>query len=141
MYGSDRAARIFILLGLIVAAVLGALHALTPGHGKTLITAYLVGTEGRPRDALALGGIITATHTGSVIALGIATLLVARFWTPYRVLPWIECATSIAIIAVGLWLVWTRFAYAHRWASFRVCGRVRLWQAYVNSRRHRAMHT
>ncbi|MGI8855990.1 MAG: nickel/cobalt transporter [Thermomicrobiales bacterium] len=100
----------YLLLGLLVAAALGALHALTPGHGKTLITAYLVGTEGRPRDAFALGGIITVTHTGSVVALGVATLLVARLWTPYRLLPWIECGTSAAIIIVGIWLAWTRFA-------------------------------
>lgn len=102
----------YLLLGLLVAGALGALHALTPGHGKTLITAYLVGAEGRPRDAFALGGIITVTHTGSVVALGVATLLVARLWTPYRLLPWIECATSAAIVIVGLWLVWTRFATA-----------------------------
>jgi ABC-type nickel/cobalt efflux system permease component RcnA len=102
----------FLLLGLLVAAMLGALHALTPGHGKTLVTAYLVGTEGRPRDAFALGGVITATHTGSVVALGVATLLVARLWTPYRLLPWIECGTSAVIIVVGAWLAWTRFAAA-----------------------------
>jgi nickel/cobalt transporter (NicO) family protein len=101
---------LFLLLGLLVATALGALHALTPGHGKTLITAYLVGAEGRPRDALALGGIITVTHTGSVVALGVATLLVARLWTPYRMLPWIEGVTSVAIILVGTWLAWTRFA-------------------------------
>jgi nickel/cobalt transporter (NicO) family protein len=101
---------LFLLLGLLVAAVLGALHALTPGHGKTLVTAYLVGTEGRPRDAFALGGVITATHTGSVVALGVATLLVARLWTPYRLLPWIECGTSAVIIVIGAWLAWTRFA-------------------------------
>jgi nickel/cobalt exporter len=101
---------LFLLLGLFIAAMLGALHALTPGHGKTLVTAYLVGTEGRPRDAFALGGVITATHTGSVIVLGAATLLVARLWTPYRILPWIECGTSAAIIVVGAWLAWTRFA-------------------------------
>jgi nickel/cobalt transporter (NicO) family protein len=101
---------LFLLLGLLVAAVLGALHALTPGHGKTLVTAYLVDTEGRPRDAFALGGVITATHTGSVVALGVATLLVARLWTPYRLLPWIECGTSAVIIVVGVWLAWTRFA-------------------------------
>jgi nickel/cobalt transporter (NicO) family protein len=86
---------LFLLLGLLVAAVLGALHALTPGHGKTLVTAYLVDTEGRPRDAF---------------ALGVATLLVARLWTPYRLLPWIECGTSAVIIVVGVWLAWTRFA-------------------------------
>jgi nickel/cobalt exporter len=101
---------LLLLLGLLVAAVLGALHALTPGHGKTLVTAYLVGTDGRPRDAFALGGVITATHTGSVVALGVATLLVARLWTPYRLLPWIECGTSAAIIIVGTRLAWTRFA-------------------------------
>ena len=116
----------FLLLGLLVAAVLGALHALTPGHGKTLVTAYLVGTEGRPRDAFALGGVITATHTGSVVALGVGTLLVARLWTPYRLLPWIECGTSAVIIIVGVWLAWTRFAAAAAVRHSRIpCARIR----------------
>lgn len=99
----------YLLFGLCIAALLGALHALTPGHGKTLVTAYLVGTDGRPTDALALGGIITFTHTGSVVVLGVATLVLTRLWTPYRVLPWIECGSSFAIIVLGGWLAWTRF--------------------------------
>lgn len=120
----------YLLLGLCTAALLGALHALTPGHGKTLVTAYLVGTDGRPIDALALGGIITLTHTGSVAALGVATLLLTRLWTPYRVLPWIECGSSVAIILLGGWLAWTRFAaVARRRHSVRA-------PAYINGETH-----
>ena len=64
-----------VLLLLLVAAFgWGAVHALSPGHGKAMVAAYLVGTRGKPRDAVALGGIVTATHTAGVFALGLITL-------------------------------------------------------------------
>ena len=52
--------------------MLGGLHALTPGHGKTLVAAYLVGSRGTVRHATALGAIVTFTHTASVIAIATA---------------------------------------------------------------------
>ena len=63
----------FVLLALLVSAVLGALHALTPGHGKTVVAAYLVGSRGTTKHAISLGSIVTLTHTGSVFALGLLT--------------------------------------------------------------------
>ena len=61
--------RLLIVL-LLAAFGWGAVHALSPGHGKAMVAAYLVGTRGRPRDAVALGGIVTVTHTAGVFALG-----------------------------------------------------------------------
>ena len=64
----------FILAALASAAVLGGFHALEPGHGKTLVAAYLVGSRGTPRHAVLLGGVVTASHTVSVYVLGLITL-------------------------------------------------------------------
>jgi len=91
----------YALLGMVVAVALGALHALTPGHGKTMVAAYLVGGRGRMRDAVVLGGAVTLTHTGSVLLLGVATLLFARFIVPDRVMPWLEAASGLGILLLG----------------------------------------
>ena len=63
-----------LVLLLLAAFGWGAIHALSPGHGKAMVAAYLVGTKGKPRDAVALGAIVTATHTAGVFALGLITL-------------------------------------------------------------------
>jgi ABC-type nickel/cobalt efflux system permease component RcnA len=67
-----------VCLALAVAAGLGALHALEPGHGKTVVAAYLVGTQGTARHALSLGLIVTATHTAGVYLLGAVTLYASQ---------------------------------------------------------------
>jgi len=64
-----------VLISLLIAAFWGSVHALTPGHGKALVAGYLVGTKGRPRDAVLLGATVTVTHTAGVFALGLVTLL------------------------------------------------------------------
>src|SRR5204863_10170068 len=62
----------------LIAVLLGGLHALTPGHGKGVVAAYLIGSRGRVRDAVMLGGIVTFTHTISVIALGLGVLAITN---------------------------------------------------------------
>ena len=69
------------LFGLLIAAMLGALHALSPGHGKTVVGAYLVGSRGTARHAAFLGLTVTITHTLGVFALGLVTLF-ARICRP-----------------------------------------------------------
>ena len=71
---------LLVLVG--ACALLGALHALTPGHGKALLAAYLVGGRGTPRQAVALGGVITFSHTAAVLALGGAVLRAGRYVVP-----------------------------------------------------------
>jgi ABC-type nickel/cobalt efflux system permease component RcnA len=66
------------LLGLLLAGFLGAVHALSPGHGKTVVGAYLVGSRGTPRHAAFLGLTVTVTHTAGVFALGLLTLFAFR---------------------------------------------------------------
>jgi nickel/cobalt transporter (NicO) family protein len=81
-----------LLLALALAGLLGGLHALTPGHGKTLVAAYLVGGRGTVRHAAALGAIVTFTHTASVIVIGLLALFASRFVVPnVLVRTWKSC--------------------------------------------------
>ncbi len=109
----------FTITALAIALGLGALHALTPGHGKALVAAYLIGTRGTPRHALVLGGIVTLTHTGSVLLLGGITLLASEFIVPTDLFPFLEVASGVLIIVLGISLVrW-------RWRGFRAVMRKR----------------
>jgi nickel/cobalt transporter (NicO) family protein len=102
----------FLLVALLAAIVLGALHALEPGHGKALLAGYLVGTRGTPRHAVALGTVITATHTAGVFALGLVTLLAESLVSPERLYPWLTLASGLVIVAIGGWLLWKRLRVA-----------------------------
>jgi nickel/cobalt exporter len=90
-----------ILVSLLVAMFWGAAHALTPGHGKAIVAGYLVGSRGKPRHAVLLGLIVTATHTAGVFALGLVTLLLSRFIVPERLYPWLTVASGLLVITVG----------------------------------------
>jgi ABC-type nickel/cobalt efflux system permease component RcnA len=90
-----------IWLAFIVAAVLGAFHALEPGHGKTLVAAYLVGSRGTMKHALILGLIVTAAHTGAVYLLGGVTLYASRYIVPERLYPWLTLVSGLMITSLG----------------------------------------
>ena len=90
-----------VLLSLLVAAFWGAVHALTPGHGKALVAGYLVGTRGRPRHALALGATVTATHTAGVFGLGLVTLGLSTIVVPEQLYPWLTLVSGVLVVAVG----------------------------------------
>jgi len=90
-----------LLVSLLLAAFWGAAHALTPGHGKAMVAAYLVGTKGRPRDAFLLGGTVTVTHTAGVFALGFVTLGLSAFVVPERLYPWLTLASGLLVVLVG----------------------------------------
>jgi nickel/cobalt transporter (NicO) family protein len=91
-----------ILLSLALALFWGAAHALTPGHGKAIVAAYLVGSRGKARHALALGGIVTVTHTIGVFALGIVTLALSEFVVPEDFYPWLNLVSALLVVGVGL---------------------------------------
>ena len=97
-----------VLVGLAVAFGLGAIHALSPGHGKTIVAAYLVGTRGSFRHALYLGGIVTFTHTVSVFGLGLATLFLSRYVLPDRIMPVLAAVSGLSIVWIGSVLLWRR---------------------------------
>lgn len=90
------------LLGLLLAAGLGALHALSPGHGKAVVGAYLVGSRGTARHAAFLGLTVTMTHTIGVFALGLATLFASRYVVPERLFPLLAFASGAIILTLGL---------------------------------------
>lgn len=96
----------FVILGALgTAVILGALHVLEPGHGKTLAVAYLVGARATPRHAIVLGLSVTAMHTFSVFVLGLVTLFASSFIVPERVLPWLGLASGVLVIGMGINMV------------------------------------
>jgi len=98
----DAAAGHGVLLLLLLAAFgWGALHALSPGHGKTMVAAYLVGTRGTARDALALGATVTVTHTIGVFALGLVTLALSAYVLPEDLYPWLNLVSALLVLVVG----------------------------------------
>jgi ABC-type nickel/cobalt efflux system permease component RcnA len=91
-----------VLLFLLLAAFgWGALHALSPGHGKAMVAAYLVGTRGTARHALALGATVTITHTIGVFALGVVTLALSQYIVPEDLYPWLTVASGLMVVVIG----------------------------------------
>lgn len=97
-----------IFFALLAAFGWGAFHALSPGHGKTIVAAYLVGSRGAVRHALFLGLTTTITHTAGVFALGFVTLFASRFILPEKLYPWLGLISGLLVIAIGISLVWGR---------------------------------
>ncbi|MDQ3226653.1 MAG: high-affinity nickel-transporter [Chloroflexota bacterium] len=91
-----------LLLAVLAAAGWGALHALSPGHGKTVVGAYLVGSRGTPRHALFLGLTVTITHTAGVIVLGLVILFASRTILAEDVYPWLSLASGLLVAGLGL---------------------------------------
>ncbi len=108
---------LWVILGSLAAAMFwGAAHALSPGHGKTIVAAYLVGQRGTPRHAALLGLIVTVTHTIGVFALGLVTLLLSRFIVPDELYPWLNLVSGMLVVGIGgsvLRTRWKHRAHAH----------------------------
>jgi nickel/cobalt transporter (NicO) family protein len=102
------------ILALALAFGFGALHALGPGHGKTLMAAYLVGAGGRTRHAVAVGGAVAVMHTASVLALGFVVLAATEVFAPERVYPWLALASGVIALALGAGLLVSRLG---RWSD------------------------
>src|SRR5262245_12045805 len=98
-----------ILIALGVAVSLGAFHALEPGHGKTLVAAYLVGSRGTVQHAFLLGLIVTAAHTAGVYLLGAVTLYASQYIVPERLYPWLGVAPGVLIAGLGAVLLVRRY--------------------------------
>jgi ABC-type nickel/cobalt efflux system permease component RcnA len=103
---------VFVILASLAAALFwGAAHALSPGHGKTIVTAYLVGQRGTPRHAALLGLIVTITHTIGVFALGAVTLALSQFIVPDRLYPWLNLASGVLVVGIGASVFWARWRH------------------------------
>jgi nickel/cobalt transporter (NicO) family protein len=97
-----------VLLSLALALGFGALHALAPGHGKTLMAAYLVGAGARTRQAVAVGAAVAVMHTASVLGLGVVVLSAQRVFSAERAYPWLGLGAGLTALALGAWLLIAR---------------------------------
>ena len=94
-----------VALAFILALGLGAAHAIAPGHGKSIMAAYLVGTRGTAKHALFLGFTVTVSHTLGVLGLGLVVLFASNLVATERLYPWLGLISGVTIIVVGLWLL------------------------------------
>jgi ABC-type nickel/cobalt efflux system permease component RcnA len=107
----------FVILAALAAALFwGAAHALSPGHGKTIVAAYLIGKRGTVRDAAALGAIVTVTHTIGVFALGLVTLALSQWIVPDRLYPWLNLVAGVSVLLIGAAVLRSR---AREWLHLR----------------------
>jgi ABC-type nickel/cobalt efflux system permease component RcnA len=97
-----------ILIGLVAAFGLGAMHALSPGHGKTIVAAYLVGSRGTLKHAGILGLTVTFTHTISVFLLGLGVLFFQKYVIPERIVPVLGAISGLSIVVIGAYLLYKR---------------------------------
>lgn len=100
------------IIGMVVAFGLGAIHALSPGHGKTIVAAYLVGSHGTMKHAAFLGGMVTFTHTISVFFLGFVTLFLSRYVLPEKIYPVLGAISGLSIVWIGAMLFFQRMRNA-----------------------------
>jgi nickel/cobalt transporter (NicO) family protein len=111
LIGRHNLSALVILASLGAAFFWGMAHALSPGHGKTIVAAYLVGRRGTPWHAAALGVIVTATHTIGVFALGLVTLALSQFIVPEQLYPWLNLVSGVLVIAIGAAVFRSRFRH------------------------------
>jgi nickel/cobalt exporter len=110
---TDAAAGQGVLLVLLAAAFgWGALHALSPGHGKGMVAAYLIGTRGTARDAVVLGATVTVTHTIGVFALGLVTLGLSQYVLPEDLYPWLTLVSGLMVVVIGAGVLRSRLRRA-----------------------------
>ena len=114
LYSSELGLPALLLLG-GAAFVLGAIHALGPGHGKSLMAAYLVGSKGRVRDALVLALTLTFSHVVSVLVIGLLVVWLANLFFPEQISRWLGLFSGIAIVVLGTWLLIRRLRDRGRW--------------------------
>jgi len=108
------------LVALLTALVLGAFHAFSPGHGKTVVGAYLIGSRATARHAVFLGTTVTITHSVGVFALGFATLFAAQYVVPERLIPLLSLVSGALVLGMGVTLLWQR--WPHRVPSTPAAG-------------------
>ena len=107
------------LTGLLIALALGALHAMSPGHGKTVVGAYLIGSRGTARHAAFLGLTVTITHTAGVFALGLVTLFASQYVLPEKLFPILSLVSGLMVAAIGGSLFIRRLRFALRGKDYK----------------------
>jgi nickel/cobalt exporter len=86
----------------------GAAHAATPGHGKTIAAAYIVGARGKPIDAVILGIFVTLSHTSGIVLVAVLASLGSTWLRPQRIEAYLAVAVGILVILLGLWMLWAQ---------------------------------
>lgn len=86
----------------------GAAHAATPGHGKTIAAAYIVGARGKPIDAVILGIFVTLSHVSGIVLVGVLASLGSTWLRPQRIEAYLAVVVGILVIALGLWMLWAQ---------------------------------
>jgi nickel/cobalt exporter len=114
LFADAASGRGVLVLLLLAAFGWGALHALSPGHGKAMVAAYLVGTRGRARHAVALGATVTITHTIGVFALGAVTLALSQYVLPEDLYPWLTLVSGLLVVGIGAGVLRSRMRRARR---------------------------
>jgi nickel/cobalt transporter (NicO) family protein len=112
VFADAAAGRGVLVLLLLAAFGWGAIHALSPGHGKAMVAAYLVGTRGTARHAVALGLTVTVAHTAGVFALGAVTLALSAYVLPEQLYPWLNLVSGLLVLVVGAGVVRARVRHA-----------------------------
>ena len=105
------------LVGLLLAFGFGAMHAMSPGHGKTVVGAYLVGSRGTFKHAVFLGMTVTVTHTLGVFAIGLITLFASSYILPEKLMPFLSFVSGLLVLYIGATLFKNRLFSALGWTS------------------------
>jgi ABC-type nickel/cobalt efflux system permease component RcnA len=108
IFKSTENPRVMILY-LLFAIIIGAFHSLSPGHGKALIGAYIIGTKGTVADAVTLGIVTAASHTISVLILGVILLIAFNSVVPDNIASYLNIISGIIIVIIGMYLLRRRF--------------------------------
>lgn len=106
---TSESSPLFLILVFFFSFLLGAAHALTPGHGKTVVSAYMVGTGGTVKDAVTLGISVTVMHLSSVVALGIFLALTSRYVIPPGIKSTMGALSGLIIVCIGLHMTYRRW--------------------------------
>src|ERR1700760_3564922 len=86
----------------------GVVHAATPGHGKTIAAAYIVGARGRPVDAVILGVFVTLSHVSGIVLVGVLASIGSSWLVPARTEALLALAMALLVLGLGLWMLWTQ---------------------------------
>jgi nickel/cobalt exporter len=131
------------ILYLVTSFWLGAVHAATPGHGKTIAASYIVGVRGRPVDAIVLGIFVTLSHTSGIVLVAVLATLGSNWLIPQRVEAYLAVGTGILVIGIGCWMLRTqmRLLAAARAQEDTRKHRGDVSDAYARNQRHEEDHT
>lgn len=94
-----------IVLAILLSLGLGAVHALSPGHGKTLVAAYVIGAGGSARSAVQIGLWVAVSHTAGVFVLGLVTLVASQYLLPERLIAWLSLGSGVVVTGLGIVLL------------------------------------